>query len=453
MSLNPNAPKYPSKKGGQVITGAESKKLFEKHHKEHMKAMRTLDELERHVDELSGGRVDSKLILDNSRAMADPFNSSPTRAPVHNNPAPSLATTTGRSGDIYFQVTVTAGTASQVMFRAHGTHVQGDTPYAFNGELQSIGNPIVNYVWGPSNTVSGKLAICALVNNNLTIGYTAAASNVVTTVAVQQETVLPYNAVPTDKVRYQLTAMGVRGYNITEQLSRGGSVCTVCPDSRVDMADFPNQGDFAYFPNFQVHGDGSDGFEQIWVPHSADSAFWYSSEAYAGTSTSHGAMYLFLNNTTTADQTYILNIAQHWELAGSQLRAVNKAKVVNPANRNVVEPARDAAYAHGATAHIAKITKSVLSGGAHLALKTARMLGRAAVDGAKAAGGAAIASAIPRLAPSVMASRATFALRPALLGHDEPAESHELSTVNPTNNHVTAREHVLIKTPPRLEYM
>lgn len=297
-------------------------------------------------------------------ALAAPFDSQGAICPVNFNPAPSLMNTTIRMTHTGLNITVPATFTTQMtLFPGHGkppNQLQSNTGNIVatmdgvayhSGEYTNLVNGTPNCHVGPCSTSSSGgvpfKGFCVL--------YNRLAAGLCTNGAAGQafigdwDTPAPFGSAFVGHLRWQLVSCGVRIYNTTPQLNRGGNVVTVQlvngnGFSAQDSTPATNQSQLETNPSFKVHGDCGDGMEISWIPRLQDLAYWHSvvrgipSDPNTNVSDYAGAgMGIFLNNPTAVDQTYVIQTVFNFMLAGQSLQSISTPSVVEPILRAPVE--------------------------------------------------------------------------------------------------------------------
>jgi hypothetical protein len=328
----------------------------------------------------AGGVVDADRLMAYARAIVDPFNRSPVQAPVNHNNVPTMNTTCARTSSTYITFIVPAGQVRQLSLFLHGNGSEGGsgvetmTPHTFGCARQAVGGggALTAYCFGPMNTPT-VTALSGVLHKGLLVGE----STVSTTggalgdnAPVFWDSPLPYlMSDDQDNVRFQPTALGLRAFNVTEQTARGGSVTSYIPQHRIDVTGTATklQTNYAKYTTFRIHGVCDEGLELIAVPRGLDEAFW----AFNNQQSSHisdASMLVWFNNSASVPQTFIVEIAAHWEIGGNALANITRAKVNHPANENVNKPAREVTHESGDLHSFAEVTKKMLTEGATAAM-------------------------------------------------------------------------------------
>jgi len=103
-----------------------------------------------------------------------------------------------------------------------------------------------------------------------------------------------------------------------------------------------SQQDYQIFPSFRDHGSSSNTQLVAWVPRTQDLAFHHTitqdSGARVNNTECEGSGIKVFFNAPADPQTYTLQIVYIWELAGSLLQSVGTPSIMQPADKNVIEP-------------------------------------------------------------------------------------------------------------------
>lgn len=295
-------------------------------------------------------------------ALDNPFDCLGARCPINYNPAPSFIQTTARTTVTRPAFTVPQGASSTlVLMPGHIEQITGaiaaaslngaSDPTAFHhSAFRMSGEPTTYRIIGPIN---GTYDNAGPVSTIAGIGYalpgTIGNYNINIATAgwsyFTYDGPLPYSYSGTaGHARWQLVSMGLRVRNITTALNRGGSVCTVVPNSDVALASASIL-NLAIFPSFRDHGDASDGVYVKWIPRGGDMAFWHDA-CVAGSSTPitsgldmhNPGILCVLNNNTATPQSYDIEIVCNWQIAGNLINVIGGAAPHIPELKNVVEP-------------------------------------------------------------------------------------------------------------------
>lgn len=340
-----------------------------------------------------------------AQALSEPFKNEGAICPVNFNPAPSLMTTTARLTHTNLGLTVAAGTTKQLLFfPGHGAPVR-PTQYSMQpATLVSGGIGIFSQMdavayhycgdydalLGSGNAI-GPVRIRAGtgvgVLQNCVLGCAAdlplnTASNSVVSVPMNFDSQLPYMAERASRfggghMRWQLVSCGVRIFNTTPQLNRGGNITTVQLVNGSGLVDtqgagVATQAQLDSNPTFKTHGDGSGGVEISWIPRLQDLAYWHSlteNEVSGGNDNcraadwSSAAFAIFLNNSASQGQTYTIQCVFNVMLSGSNVQAISTPAVVEPSIKAPVEQTVVHLQNTSSTARVAPIVAEAASRG------------------------------------------------------------------------------------------
>lgn len=289
-------------------------------------------------------------------ALAKPFEAPMgITCPVNYNPAPSFIQTTARTTYTNLSFQVAAGTTAQmVIFGGHGkvaTAGIGDVspmdPVAFHHPPQQIsspGNPGFDIVsLSPIDQSSpARFGAIGAITTGLAAGAMTNSTTSASAVAMYQDVSMPYSSSSeVGHCRWQLVAMGLRARNNTPELSRGGTIITVQPNTQ-NVTAFGAQADLDQYPTFRDHGVGDGpGVEVAWIPKPQDMAMWHTIDASgypAGTELDGAAILAFFNAPAGNAQTYSYEVVCHWQLAGRLIQSIGRTVPHQPSTQAVVEP-------------------------------------------------------------------------------------------------------------------
>lgn len=314
------------------------------------------------------------------RAMADPWNAGlGVKSAVCYNPAPSFVSAVAKVTSTLDNFVVTNGQTTQiVLFPGHSKYLQfsggvgGSSeppassmdPTSYHAMWQYIGGTTADKrrPIGPVEveTVSGGGAyanpVIGTTTAGLAVGTFTDISTGNTTNPIDIDVLLPYysNGEQShgEHLRQLLSSMGVKITNTTSGSARGGNIVTVQPD--MTMLPSPgNQGKLKIYRSWRQHGTGEDGITVTWLPRFEDLAYWHTApldhvNAFALATTDKlngGAIFIFLNNTSSSPQTYSIEIIQNFQIAGGNVQSVSTEDPVGSTTKPFVESAVSAARA------------------------------------------------------------------------------------------------------------
>lgn len=301
--------------------------------------------------------------------------------------------TTARMTTTNINRTVAAGTTTQLTF--FPGHAE---PYA-SSQLAGVGSEIIfSQMEGVSyhhklklsvnsgSTVVGPIAMydqvsasylgptCGILNSGMGVGTVASSPSTATPLGY--DVLLPYtagtaNAVSSSShIRWQLVSMGIRVWNQTPELARGGNVASVqfvngSGVSQANGSPATSQAELEINPSFRVHGptECSEGVEVVWMPRLEDLAYWHAINPPNGSTQANNvqstfnraAMCIFLNNPTANEQNYAYQVVYHWMLAGTTIQSIANAAVNEPILRSPVEQTVTHLQTTASTASVAPI--------------------------------------------------------------------------------------------------
>lgn len=306
-----------------------------------------------------------------AKSLARPFDVEAPICPVSFNPAPSLSVLPARLTTTLLNFSVAAGSTIQhTMFPGHGTpvsnvqdtlpgtvgsdmdavayHARGNyTPIASGGIADRVCVGPVGYVIGGHTYAPFCVTASLLAHGGATNGTAS------TSYPLLWDVPLPYSSdisSGASHLRWQLVSCGVRLFNTTPVLARGGNVVTVQMINsagvvRANGANATGQSELEYNPSFQVHGDCSDGIELSWIPRTQDLAYWHNLNSNVAT---EGASFnaanfagcgfcLFFNNQTGTAQTYSAQYVFNFMLSGNLIQSVSRESVSEPSLKSPIE--------------------------------------------------------------------------------------------------------------------
>lgn len=343
-------------------------------------------------------------------ALSRPFENEGAICPVNFNPVPSLMSTTARLTHTNLSISVPASTTRQMLFfPGHGAPVKlmqyaglpGNNTYVGPGLgiVSSMDSVSYHYcgdydgLLGSGNTIAPVRTIAGpggAVTQNPTLGcYSEFAAGACSANAVSTpmafDNQLPYTAgLPGSAtgahLRWQLVSCGVRVFNTTPQLNRGGNIVSVQFLNQSGLVNTAGgfaatQAELDSNPTFRIHGDGSDGVEVSWIPRVQDLAYWHSlTETNAAASAlgntnlrasdwSGAGFAVFLNNTTGNAQSYSLQCVFNVMLSGTNVQSISTPAVVEPSIRAPVEQTVVHLQNTSSTAGVAPIVAEAASRG------------------------------------------------------------------------------------------
>lgn len=331
------------------------------------------------------------------RALADPWGAGlGVKSSVCYNPAPSFVSAVAKVTATLDNIQVAANTTMQiVLFPGHSKYLQfsGGTggsseppatsmdPTAYHSMWQYIGGTAVGNrrPIGPVEveTVSGggtyANPVMGIISHSITPGHFSDLSSSANSSAIDPDVLLPYYSngeqAHGEHLRQMMSSMGVKITNTTVGSARAGNVVSVQPD--MSMLPAPgSQGKLKIYRSWRQHGTGEDGITITWLPRFEDLAYWHTApldhtNAFALATTDKlngGAIFLFLNNTSVASQTYAMEVIQNFQIAGGNVQSVSTEDPLNYNSKPFVESAVSAARAvAGSAAGIRDIAGKVSS--------------------------------------------------------------------------------------------
>ena len=275
--------------------------------------------------------------------LADPWRAEVCKCPVNYNPVPSFLTSLARTTVNTEGVFAAANSSTQIaLFPGHGSNSDNDS---MDGDSYHSLQQVVNattYAVGP--VVSQNSAIHGIVTVGLALGSAQIASNTAASSPLGPDLNLPYvgQAGSGSHTRWKLLSMGVRIENTTVLGSRAGDIVSVQPSS---PAANSYQVSFGSQPTFELSVDPNTGtWQRTWIPRATDMAFWHTitvGEQAADINMYAAGWFIWLNNNSAVTQTYRLEILCLWEMAGANLAAIASPTVLQPADKNIIEPTLD----------------------------------------------------------------------------------------------------------------
>lgn len=287
------------------------------------------------------------------RLLARPFDAEPARCPVNYNPVPSigiLPAITTHSG----AYSVAAGTTSQFCLFTGGTRsLSMDGPSYHSAVLARTASGI-NFAPAPVLSSGGTECGAGIETVGLTVGAVAHLCNTANDYGVFWDRALPFQGNSTiggEHLRWKCVAVGVRIENETPVSLRGGDVTSAMPNSHISPAEFATQNKFNQFGTFRVHTEANRGMLEIsWIPRPEFLAFWHSITSTSITSMENASIFVWLNNPTANVQNYRVQMIYHWEFAGVHVQSMSQPAILQPQDRNVLEPTFTIARYTGPTA-------------------------------------------------------------------------------------------------------
>lgn len=331
------------------------------------------------------------------RALSDPWTAGlGAKSAVCFNPAPSFVSAVAKITSTMDNIAVPQNTTTQlVLFPGHSKLLQfsGGTggsseppassldPTAYHAMWQYIGGtaaanrrPIgpveVEVVSGGGTYAQPSIGT---MTTNLSPGTYTDVSTGGTTSSIDVDTNLPYYSngeqAHGEHLRQMMSSMGIKITNTTVGSNRGGNIVSVQPD--MSMLPSPgSQGRLKIYRSWRQHGTGEEGITITWLPRFEDLAYWHTApvdhvNAYALSTTDKlngGAIFVFLNNTSSATQNYAIEIIQNFQLAGGNVQSVSTEDPIGAVSRPFVESAISAARAvAGSASGIREIAGKVSS--------------------------------------------------------------------------------------------
>lgn len=302
-----------------------------------------------------------------AQALSDPFESEGAICPVNFNVAPSLMKTTARLTHTALSLQVPASVSRQMLFfPGHGAAPRSLQLTGGNAIISQIDPTSFHYCGDYSNLLGTDRNIAPIntVNSGSSpataIGCLAAAveltygqcSNLTPHSPMPFDNVLPYvgsaPALSGSHLRWQLVSCGVRIFNTTPQLYRGGNIVSVQFVNGSGLitttgANATQQSQLDSNPTFRIHGDGSDGVQISWIPRLEDLAYWHHltdtvpNENTRPPNWAAAAMAIFLNNPTSTPQTYTVQCVWNVMLAGTGIQSISTPAVVEPSIKGSIE--------------------------------------------------------------------------------------------------------------------
>ncbi len=335
-----------------------------------------------------------------ARQLADPFGQEGALCPINYNPAPSFIQSSARTTSTNLNLSVAAGSTTQLLLMpGHGPPVGAQVSasigaYGMDAVSYHANDQTINattFSIGPMykrDNVGLKPPAIGALYSALTLGLTGGPSNNAFNAAVEWDVDLPYEAntvlVGGGHTRWMLNSMGVKIHNITPEIYRGGSVVSVQPNNTTLMTSLANQTDFEVFPTFKDHGC-ADSVEISWVPRPQDLAFWHGAEnnsaGSAATAWLGPAILIWFNNPTANAISFTYEVVCHWNLAGNYLNPIGGPSPHSPEAKPAIEK-----------------TISVLSNTAHTAASAFKVMSAAVQHSGISSVGTFAAKAAPIVA-------------------------------------------------------
>lgn len=312
-----------------------------------------------------------------AQALSHPFQSMGAICPVNFNNVPSALSTTARLTHTNLNVSVPGGQTQQwVFFPGHSgimPDVQLTTPVvpgnqvnvgsqmdpsAFHcrldvGPVAGGGVPGGRACAGPIAYDGGGLSYAPVAGATANLAITAC-SNTVAGFGVRYDTDLPYRSSGSTGFgaghsRFQLVSMGIRVFNTTPMIQRGGNVVSVQFTNQNGLvtssgANATLQSELEFNPSFKTHGDAAEGVEISWIPRMQDLAYWHNlypqggeTEAFTQRNLAGVGLALFLNNPTGAAQSFTIQCVFNYMLSGNLVQAISSPATVEPQIKPSVE--------------------------------------------------------------------------------------------------------------------
>lgn len=271
-------------------------------------------------------------------AMGKPFSIQGVLCPVGFNPVPSFFKTPARTSFLRQQLVVPAGRSTTFyLFGGHAASPEQipSTPAAYNMDgtsyhavTQRVGDPGVNFSVGPVQVGAGLLPIGGIWQEDHVTGDLINNTAISSAKPITYDKQLPYvlTAANGSHGRWQQVSCGIKAINVTPMISRGGSVITALP---IPANYGPsNVADLVQFPSFHDHGPSmsAKGEGVCWFPKPTDVAFWHTSavggSAVLGTNMYGCGLICTISAPAGNAQTFDIEIAWNWQLAGSYFQTV-----------------------------------------------------------------------------------------------------------------------------------
>jgi len=283
------------------------------------------------------------------KTVARPFNPPADfgKCPVNYNSAPSFQTTTATTKYSGSAATLAGTTTEMILFPGHASLFQdsstgGADPFAFHASLIALGVGATIYSVGPIDanftgpTVPSAIGAMA---TGLSLGASTNAFVGAGTFAINPMSSLPYLTTGgNNHSRWKLLSMGIKIFNDTPLVDRGGYIGSCQPNSPFSAA---TQTAYSVFGSYQTSVASTDGVETIvWIPRTEDLAFWHTINGGA-TNMSVAGIRVWFNNDTAKSQNWRYEVVCHWELAGTSLASITTPALALPSGKDIVEPALD----------------------------------------------------------------------------------------------------------------
>jgi hypothetical protein len=244
-----------------------------------------------------------------------------------------------------------------------GSVVYRDDDIAHLSPVVNIGAVPTGYIMGPVEG-TGAHPCAAGVATNMALG--SAGNNLTSADSVPLEwgALTPFEAVNANgtQVRWRCVSMEVSVQNVTKYTDRGGNIVSMLP-ANIFQSNSQSQASLSSDPTFTQWGTQIDNGEcdcggssgQVmgaeidhelgcrsasirWYPRAQDIAFWTYDSAQAQIESRLGGMFIWLNNTTDAQQTYYVHYTYNWELAGVKLRTLTTPAINEPETAEYITP-------------------------------------------------------------------------------------------------------------------
>jgi hypothetical protein len=265
------------------------------------------------------------------------------KSPVNFNPVPTLSTTTATVRSLN-QISIPANSAVQFsLWPGHGPRSSGSSSAmdgeSYHAKLIEISPSLTHMSVAPMpDGVAGNINGIG-VYAPLGIGAVIDTFNITGIEPVVPAVTLPYVAATSDgqHTRWKLVGMGVKIINTSPEVERGGEIITVQPD--IEFSGTATE-DYSRFGSYAVHEPEKE-VTIVWTPRIEDLSFWHTiTESPVATGHAHSfGINIWMNAPALVAQSYVVEVVQHYELAGSSLRAISTPTLPDPAARNIIEPA------------------------------------------------------------------------------------------------------------------
>lgn len=293
-------------------------------------------------------------------SLANPWGAEGARCPVSYNPTPTVQTSTARTTISTATINVNATSTTEItLFGGHGKLAEGSPMdgVAYHSLIQSIGLVPVNYSIGPVAVVDTIAAVTlqptiGVVCSGLTLGNFATTSSLAGSSPLfaaggGYDQTLPYSGVLNNDyhTRWKLVSMGISLTNLTPSQTRGGDVAYVQLSTNFVPPTGAQQTSYGSNPSYEATQKANTSTLKIsWIPALSDMAFWHTlSTAETGGAapsnllTGAGGMRVWINSSTAAQQ-YAIQVVCNWEMGGANLLTLSSPKMMQPADKSVVEP-------------------------------------------------------------------------------------------------------------------